>query len=277
MKLQKLLLMLLTIILSLVTNPHNLRAQTMPSASSDRIYQKMTQSERSEFVAAGARRIASEISGRDYEFTPAFIEDVQQAVNQYARRIGTDEGRSLGERDVRSVMERGHVQAATIIAAFKSRTVSPLIGLYIPWVESEYINIQTPNTMGAIGMFQFLPKTGERFGLSAEDLLDVQKSADAAARYITKSVDQFKDDPMKEALALLTYNRGEQKIMRDLKLVVNDQNKQCSICALAADRGKLDESFRKESVYYVPRFFAAAIIGENPQAFGLQSQPLSSY
>jgi hypothetical protein len=277
MKLQKLLLMLLTIILSLVTNPHNLRAQTMPSASSDRIYQKMTQSERSEFVAAGARRIASEISGRDYEFTPAFIEDVQQAVNQYARRIGTDEGRSLGERDVRSVMERGHVQAPTIIAAFKSRSVSPLIGLYIPWVESEYINIQTSNTMGAIGMFQFLPKTGERFGLSAEDLLDVQKSADAAARYITKSVDQFKDDPMKEALALLTYNRGEQKTTRDLKLVVNDQNKQCSICALAADRGKLDESFRKESVYYVPRFFAAAIIGENPQAFGLQSPPLSSH
>jgi hypothetical protein len=27
---------------------------------------------------------------------------------------------------------------------------------------------------------------------------------------------------------------------------------------------------------YVPSFFAAAIIGENPQAFGLQTKPLST-
>jgi hypothetical protein len=124
-------------------------------------------------------------------------------------------------------------------------------------------------------MFQFLPKTGEHFGLSAQDLLDVGKSADAAARYITDSLDTFKDDPMKEALALLSYNRGAQQTARDLQLLVNDQNKQCSICALTADRSKLDETFRHENVFYVPRFFAAAIIGENPRAFGLQSQPLS--
>lgn len=272
MKLQKLLLLLLTLTLSLATNSNNLRAQTAPSG---KIYQQMSQSERSEFVASQARRIASEMSGRDYEFTPAFIEDVQQAVNQYTRRIGTDD--RLGKRDVRSVLERGHAQAPTLIAAFKARNVSPLIGLYIPWVESEYVNIDSPNSMGAIGMFQFLPKTGEHFGLSKEDLLDVQKSADAAARYITGSMEQFKDDPMKEALALLAYNRGEQQTARDLKLLVNDRNKQCSICALSADRNKLDATFRYENVFYVPRFFAAAIIGENPQEFGLQSQPLSSY
>ena len=81
---------------------------------------------------------------------------------------------------------------------------------------------------------------------------------------------------MKEALALLAYNRGEQQTARDLKVLVTDQNKQCSICALTAERGKLDEPFSRESVYYVPRFFAAAIIGENPQAFGLQGQALSA-
>lgn len=126
-------------------------------------------------------------------------------------------------------------------------------------------------------MFQFLPRTGEHFGLSAQDLLDVDKSADAAARYITESLDTFKSDPMKEALALLAYNRGAQKLSRDLAILLNEQNKQCSICALTADRSKLDETFRSENVFYVPRFFAAAIIGENPQVFGLQMQPLSSH
>jgi hypothetical protein len=274
MKLQKMLLLILALILFSAINSPTLRAQT---GASGKIYQQMTQSERSEFVASQAQRIAKEISGRNYEFTPAFIEDVQQAVDQYTRRIGTGDDRSLGERDLRSVFERGHAHAPALIAAFKTHNVSPLIGLYIPWVESEYVNIQSPNSVGAIGLFQFLPKTGERFGLSAQDLLDVEKSADAAARYITDNLKQFDGDPMKEALALLAYNRGEQKTMRDLKLVVNDRNKQCSICALNAGRNKLDDTFRSESVYYVPRFLAAAIIGENPQMFGLQSQPLSSY
>ncbi len=126
-------------------------------------------------------------------------------------------------------------------------------------------------------MGAFLPQTGEHFGLSPQDLLDVGKSADAAARYISDSLEQFKDDPMKEALALLAYNRGGKKTARDLKFLINDQNKQCSICALTADRSKLDETFRYENVFYVPRFFAAAIIGENPQAFGLKTEPLSSH
>jgi membrane-bound lytic murein transglycosylase D len=164
-----------------------------------------------------------------------------------------------------------------LIAAFKARNVSPLIGLYIPWIESEYVNIQSPNAMGAIGMFQFLPQTGQHYGLSADELLDVGKSADAAARYISDSLKQFDGDPMKEALALLAYNRGGQQTARDLKFLINDQNKRCSICALTANGNKLDATFQNESVYYVPRFFAAAIIGENPQAFGLQSQPLSSH
>ena len=273
MKHQKMLLLLLALIVSLTT-AQQARSQT---GQSGKTYQKMTHGERAAFVSEQARRIAREMSGSEYEFTPAFEGDIQQAVNQYARRLGNNGGDSPGKGDVRFVFERGQVQAPTLIATFKARNISPLIGLYIPWIESEYVNIQTANSMGAIGMFQFLPQTGERFGLTAQDLLDVGKSADAAARYITDSLEQFKDDPMKEALALLAYNRGGQKTARDLKFLINDQNKQCSICALTADRSKLDEQFRYENVFYVPRFFAAAIVGENPQAFGLQMQPLSSY
>jgi hypothetical protein len=272
MRLRNKLLPLFALLLSLTINTH-LHAQT---TSSGKVYQQMTPAERSAFVAEQARRIGREMSGNEYEFTSDFVADIQQALNQYARRIGKSSGDGPGKEDARLVFERGRVQAPALIAAFKSRNISPLIGLYIPWIESEYVNIESPNSMGAIGMFQFLPQTGERFGLSTQDLLDVGKSADAAARYISDSLGQFKDDPMKEALALLAYNRGAQKTARDLKFLINEQNERCSICALTADRSKLDETFRNESVFYVPRFFAAAIIGENPQAFGLQMQPLSS-
>ena len=274
MNLQKMLVLLLGLIISLTISPLQIGAQTAPTG---KVYQQLTQVERTAFVAEQARRIAREISGGEYEFTPAFEGDIRKSVNQYARRIDNGGGDRLWKGDARFIFQRGELQAPTLITIFKAHNLSPLIGLYIPWIESEYVNIQTPNSVGAIGMFQFLPKTGERFGLSAQDLLDVGKSADAAARYITNNLTQFKDDPMKEALALLAYNRGEQKTARDLKFLINEQNKQCSICALTANRSKLDETFQSENVFYVPRFFAAAIIGENPQAFGLQMQPLSAH
>lgn len=240
-------------------------------------YEQMSQAERTAFVGEQAKRIARQMSGTEYEFTPAFTAEIQREVGVYARRIGNGGGDQLWKGDARFVFERGQQVAPTLIGAFRARNVSPLIGLYLPLIESEYVNIQNANHMGAIGMFQFLPQTGRRYGLDEQGLLNVDKAADAAARYIANNLKQFSDDPMKEALALLAYNRGEGKVARDLKLIVEEENKSCSICALTAARDQLDKTFQTENVNYVPRFFAAAIIGENPQAFGLQMAPLSSF
>ena len=270
MKIQRIFLLLLILATCLATAPAKLSAQSTGT------YQQMSESQRSAFVAEQARRIARQMSGRDYQFTPAFEAEIQKAVDAYAQRIGNNGGDRAGTGDARFVFERGQAIAPTLIVIFRARKVSPLIGLYIPLVESEYVNLQSPNSVGAIGMFQFLPKTGERFGLTPADLLDVRKSADAAARYIADGLEEFKNDPMKEALALLAYNRGGNNVERDLATFVNEQNRACSICALTEQRSKLDASFQNENGYYVPRFFAAAIIGENPRAFGLKTQPLSS-
>lgn len=253
---------------------HGLQASGQSNAG--KAYEDMSRAERQSFVGQEARRIAREMSGTEYEFTPAFEEDIQKAVTRYVHREGNPAAQTKAKQNLHSTFVRGQAEAPRLIAAFKARNVSPLVGLYLPWIESAFVNIPSANPMGAIGMFQFLPKTGERYGLSEADLLDVEKSADAAARYITDSVAEFKDDPMKEALALLAYNRGGGRTARDLKVALNEQNRKCSICALNADRSKLDETFQKESVYYVPLFFAAAIIGENPQVFGLPGAPLST-
>jgi soluble lytic murein transglycosylase-like protein len=237
-----------------------------------KVYIDMSRAERLEFIREQARRIAREMSGNEYEFTNAFEGDIQKAVTRYAERIGDRTGRT----DLRVVFERAQTQASLVNAAFRARNLSPIFGLYLAWIESEYNN-QAASPTGALGVFQILPSTGERYGLSTNDLLDVGKSADAAARYIVDSLESFKDDPMKEALAVHAYNQGGQKVSRDLKVVLDNQNKRCSICALTADRSKRDEAYKPEGVFYVPRFFAAAIVGENPQAFGLKMQPLSSH
>lgn len=274
MKFKSMLLLSLTAIVSLSMTSRPSGATTMQSGT---LYQQMTLTQRTAFVTEKAREISRKISGHDYEFTPAFEMEIQKAVDMYARRIGNSAGDSPGKGDARFVFERGQTVAPTLIRTFKAHNISPVIGLYIPLVESEYVNIESPNSMGAVGMFQFLPGTGKRYGLSTEELLDVDKSADAAARYIADGLNTFNADRMKEALALLAYNRGEKNVERDIAAIVNDQNRACSICALTEQRDKLDKTFRSENVYYVPRFFAAAIIGENPQAFGLQTRPLSSF
>jgi hypothetical protein len=268
--LKKSFLFLLAITIFTAITPPPARAQ------STAVYQQMTDTQRSAFVAEQARRIAREMSGRDYQFTPEFEAAIKKGVDSYARRVANNGGDQLGKGDARFIFERGQTVAPTLIGIFKARGVSPLIGLYIPVVESEYLNIQSPNSAGALGMFQFLPQTGAHFGLTESDLLDVSKSADAAARYIADSVKRFDDDSMKEALALLAYNRGAGSVEKDLANFVNEKNRACSICALTEQSAKMDATFQNENVYYVPRFFAAAIVGENPRAFGLQTPPLSS-
>ena len=238
------------------------------------IYQQMSPPVRTAFITAQAETIALEISGRPYYFSPEFISAIHQNVDAYLSRSPRVDG---DKRDLRVVLVRGRAHAPALGAAFRARNLSQLFGIYLPWIESEYVNIQQPNAMGAIGMFQFLPQTGERYGLSVDELLDVEKSADAAARYLLDSIERFKHDSMREALALLAYNRGGRKVSEDLALLATDQNSACSICALTAASSRLDNTFQGESVHYVPRFFAAAIIGENPRAFGFASEPLSSY
>jgi len=236
-------------------------------------YQQMSSAQRAKFVSLQAREIARKISNTDYQFTPEFELDIQKSVDSYLERVNNPRSTKT---DLSVVIQRAQPQAPTLMRVFKTRGVSPLLGLYIPWIESEYVNIQTPNDAGSIGMFQILASTGMSLGLNPTDLLDVEKSADAAARYLTRSLKVFDSYSTKEALALLAYNRGNNSVASDAQLYVNDQNSSCSICVLTKQIEKANET-SKEETYYVQRFFAAAIIGENPKAFGLQSAPLSSF
>jgi len=63
----------------------------------------------------------------------------------------------------------------------------------------------------------------------------VGKSADAAARYITDNLDQYQRRSDKGSARAAAYNRGETKNSTRPKLLINEQNKRCSICALTAD------------------------------------------
>ena len=132
------------------------------------------------------------------------------------------------------------------------------------------------SSFGARGLFQFLPETAKNYGVSREEMCDAEKMTPAAAAYIADHMAELGDDAESMTLVLLSYNRGATSVRSTLRELRDTDNYERNFWTLFAHRDKLDESFRRESAVYVPNFFAAAIIGENPEAFGLGCQPLST-
>ena len=125
-------------------------------------------------------------------------------------------------------------------------------------------------------MFQFMPDTTRGYGLDPQERCDWKKSARAAARYMKARMNQFGTDATSVSLAIAGYNRGPGSVMRDLETVQDATHRERSFWALVAQSERLDHYFQQENIRYVPKFFAAAIIGETPWAFGLSAQPLST-
>ena len=88
--------------------------------------------------------------------------------------------------------------------------------VWLAEVESS-LNPKAESKAGAVGLFQLMPATAERFGLKifpVDDRKAPDKSAKAAACYLRYLRDQFGCWP----LALAAYNAGEGRVGRAMKM-----------------------------------------------------------
>src|SRR5215207_4330319 len=223
--------------------------------------------------------VAVMMGKRPYAFTPDALGYIKFWLDAFAARVGNNRT-GLWGGDTRFILARGRGHAPVIIRAFKENRVPPVVGLYIPFIETEYTNIRSNNSAGAAGLFQFLGPTAEHYGVPSSERTDIAKMAPAAARYFRDNIMNFGDDSMSVALAIAGYNRAPESVKRDLRNVLsaaNNEDKERNFWTLIANQGKLDHFFQNENKNYVPRFFAAAILGETPWAFGIEMRPLSTY
>jgi len=82
--------------------------------------------------------------------------------------------------------------------------------VWIAEVESSF-NPEARSPVGAVGLFQFMPRTGESLGLElspVDQRTDPKKSADAAARYLRQLHGRFQD----WSLVLAAYNAGQGRV-----------------------------------------------------------------
>ena len=113
----------------------------------------------------------------------------------------------------------------------------------------------------AAGVWQFIPKTAQRFGLRADaerdDRYDFTRQTRIAARYL-RFLYEYYDGNWE--LAIGAYNTGEE----NMDLAIARAGGVKDFWTLR-DRGVL----HPETAEYVPKVLAASIVGTHPDRFGL--------
>lgn len=254
-------------------------------------YSEMSDAERSRYIEIKALKVARMIGNSESKtIPPAAIEKIKSFVSAYASRANVRPlgGCRFGD-NLQATYERASKNAPFIIKAFNQYGIDPQIGLYLAMIESEHcVCLQSPT--GPLGMFQFTfataklhfkPSDGVIKGASPSnpDLrCQPQPAADAAGSYMKALTLRFGTGPLSVPLAIGSYNSGEGGLSTNLKTALeSNETQERSFWTLVANADKLSKQFQLENIKYVPKFFAAAIVGENPRDFGLNLQPLSTY
>lgn len=158
---------------------------------------------------------------------------------------------------IQRFVDRGSRYLYHIVEEVERRNMPTEIVL-LPIIESAF-NPQSLSSAKAVGMWQFMPATGKRFGLtqdaSADNRRDVLLSTNAALDYLQKLHDMFNS----WELALAAYNCGEGCIAR--AIATNTRK------GLPTDLMSLP--IPNETRNYVPKLLAVKNIVLSPGAFGI--------
>ena len=132
---------------------------------------------------------------------------------------------------------------------------------WLPLIESGY-KVNALSKARALGLWQFIPSTGYKFGLKRDryidERLDFEKSTHAAIEYMKELHQMFGE----WSTVLAAYNCGEGRVLR----VIRSQN-----VNYLDNFWDLYERLPRETARYVPRFLATLHIVKNPEKYGLDS------
>jgi membrane-bound lytic murein transglycosylase D len=157
---------------------------------------------------------------------------------------------------LQDALERSGQYRARIIAILEREGV-PTDLAYLPLIESGF-RTHAVSRAGAVGLWQFVPETGRRYGLRIDAYVDERRdpvrATRAAARYLRDLHAQFRS----WHLSLAAYNVGPARVAR-----------------LVARRGVrpdarlvAEDSLPLETRNYVSQFFAVVQIAHAPERHG---------
>ncbi len=131
---------------------------------------------------------------------------------------------------------------------------------WLPLIESGF-KIRALSRARALGLWQFIPSTGYKFGLKRDTWIDQRlnpEKATAAAIAYMKELHQIFGDWM---TVLAAYNCGEGRVLRQIR------NQKINYLDNFWD---LYQQLPRETARYVPRFLATLHILKDPEKYGFE-------
>jgi membrane-bound lytic murein transglycosylase D len=191
-----------------------------------------------------------QVDPRDFDIPIVLNERVQRWMVYFLTRGRSSIVKWVARRDRYAPLLQGELEKAGL----------PRDLLYQSMIESGF-NPYATSRAAAVGVWQFMPRTGTYYGLTVDYWLDERRdpvrATEAAIRYLTYLYKMFGS----WELATAAYNAGEGKIGKAIRMYGTDNFWELS----SEDRNYL----KPETKHYVPKMMAAAILGKYPERYGL--------
>jgi membrane-bound lytic murein transglycosylase D len=183
-----------------------------------------------------------------------------------------------------AVLERGARYESMIRQRFEAEGL-PGDLFYLALIESGYSS-EAVSRSYAVGMWQFMRRTGRGYGLRVDTWVDERrdpvKATDAAARHLRDLRQRFGS----LYLAAAAYNAGAGKVSRSLgklePIEAADDDADDDLDAAGSGNAaffRLADSnlLANETRDYVPKLIAAAIIAKQPARYGIETAPVERF
>lgn len=178
-----------------------------------------------------------------------------ERVDYWVQRFTTDK-----RDDFAKFLERKEKYAPMIAAKLSERGM-PQDLVYLAMIESGF-NPNARSAAEAVGLWQFIEPTAERYGLTVtsrvDERKDPEKATTAALDYLSDLHDRFGS----WYLAAAAYNTGENRVGRIMRQVTGSERGDEHDYYAIADR------LPRETADYVPLMIAAARISKEPAKYG---------
>lgn len=158
-------------------------------------------------------------------------------------------------------LNRGETYRPMIMAVLRDQEIPP--ELYFQAMIESGFQVHAKSHAQAVGIWQFIKPTGKRYGLRINKTIDERRdpirATIAASLYLRDLYNVFQS----WYLAMAAYNAGEGRILNAIM-----KAKTRDFWEIARRR-----QLPSETMDYIPKFLAAAIIGHHPEKYGFSVPP----
>ncbi len=189
---------------------------------------------------------------------PSFTADLMKLDNQAVRKW-ENYFTGRGRRNFQFWLDRTAAADSLVTAILEENGLPPEL-IYLAMIESG-MSPRAVSSVSAVGPWQFMAGTAKDYDLRRnwwfDERRDIEMSTRAAAKYIKYLHGRFGD----WALVLAAYNSGAGRVARKIRQHGHDNFWKMRLPSQTTD--------------YVPKFIAAARIGQNPKKYGFQVRDIT--